>query len=259
MQIIDRLIDIEQFITPTTLVVFDIDEVLIVTKDHYHHPHGESFFFEYTERLIARTPSYHLESIHKRLSLSLTLPQRILIEETTPNFIAGLQARGNQVIALTAWPTGSFGHIDQLERVRIDQLTAHNIIFSTEFKIPDRHIFEHLQHQVRSVTHGQPIPLYEAGMLFSPGLSKGVLLREFLAHVDLRPEHVVFVDDRADHVRSVETELASAGISCDGFQYHGAQRHFRPLNKALLQHQFDHLVEHGIWLDDATVLARLEL
>ena len=71
-------------------------------------------------------------------------------------------------------------------------------------------------------------------MLFvGEGVDKGRLLVEFLQHIGLRPERVVFADDKPHHARNVDAALAAAGIPAVAFRYGAADARVRAFNEVM--------------------------
>ncbi|GAB4190005.1 MAG: hypothetical protein Tsb0015_10900 [Simkaniaceae bacterium] len=171
-----------------SLIIFDVDEVLITTKDHFGHPYAGKVFsalmHEEMKKCISLEERAALENIW---SLSTLQPKRILIEEDAPKLIEELQRQGIKVIALTCCGTGSFGIIPKLERWRIEHLNDLNISFSGSFPNLKRHSLRDIKKSKRAA------PLFEEGVLFSEGYDKGDVLKAFLEYNDLHPSKVVFI------------------------------------------------------------------
>ena len=213
-----------------TLLVLDIDEVVITSEDHFNHPNGLPFF----EQLHRNTVSQ--ERIELALSLATLLPKRVLIDAQFPHLLKNLQERGIRTIALTACATGPLGVIPRLEEWRINHLKSLGI----DFSLSSSHFFH---------------PCFHEGILFAGNKNKGTLLREFLEGNQFFPQHVLFVDDRLYNLKAVEAELQALGISFTGIHYLGAEKYFKPTNEKVLRKQADTLLERGVWLSDSEVLA----
>ncbi len=235
-----------------TLIVFDVDEVLITTEDHFIHPYADKVFLPLLGQamLNAVTPEEKRE-VEEKLSLSITQPKRPLIEESSPKFIKKLQKKGFKVIALTSCPTGKFGHVPKFEHWRIEHLKELDISFASSFPKMGRHDFTEI------AVSGKPAPVYEEGILFSPGYEKGKVLKAFFEKSNFYPSKVIFIDDRSENLDSVEAEMKALNIEFKGYHYTGAERFFKELDEALLNHQFDHLMRNGEWLTDTEVQERL--
>lgn len=175
----------------------------------------------------------------------------MLIESIVPAIVNKMQNQGIKVIALTSWPTGPLGLIPNLEKWRIEHLQLLEFNFARSFSEFTRLVFEELQDKEKYS------PLYEDGILFSPGYNKGDILKEFLKQIKWRPSKVIFFDDLAENLESVDNALQSIGISFKGYQYLGAHRFFKPVDEKVLQYQFSHLFDTKEWLRDKEVVKRL--
>lgn len=232
-----------------TLVIFDVDEVLITTADQFAHPYALDA--SYGICMGAMKKSADKKTIDEIISLCFLLPERILIEETTPELIAKIQARGIKTIALTSCQTGELGLIPKVEHWRIDDLRSLGIDFSGSFPEQERVVFSDL----KSTKHNAP--LYERGVLFSFGYNKGDVLKAFLKAAAFQPSKVIFIDDLAHNIENVGKHLAEAEIPYHAFHYTGASRHFREFDPALIRYQIEHLMQHRTWLSDSEAKEKL--
>ncbi len=236
-----------------TLVVFDVDEVLITTKDHFIHPYADDFFFPLVKQaMLKATTEEEKKDLQEKLSLSMLLPERVLIEKEMPSLIKTLQEKGVKVIALTSCPTGTFGVIPQVERWRIEHLKSLDISFRSSFPKIERYFLTEIKKE------GTPAPLFEEGVLFSKGYKKGEVLKAFFKKGDFYPSKVIFIDDLQENLETVKAELESLNIPFQGYQYSGAERFFKTADKAILTYQFNHLMQTKEWLSDTEVEKRLK-
>lgn len=240
-----------------TLIVFDVDEVLITTEDHFIHPYAGHIFLKLAGELIQKTEieEEKIELI-KTLSLSLSEPKRVIVEEMAPEFIRSLQQRGLKVIALTACPSGDYGLIPKVECWRVEHLRSLGIDFSSSFSTISPLSLSDIASQGRSP------PVFEEGILFSgvllsKGYTKGEVLAEFLKQANFHPEKVIFIDDSIHYLDSVQTAVQAAGIEFKGYQYLGAERFFKKTNEEVLRYQLDHLIHKKEWLSDEEIQRRL--
>jgi hypothetical protein len=234
-----------------TLIVFDVDEVLLTTEDHFSHPYALPMTKEIVQRWIEF--GHDKKTVQEIVSLCFLLPKRILIEETAPAFIRRLQEKGVKTIALTSCQTGRLGHIERVEDWRIDDLRSFGIDFSTSFTDHPRIVFD----EIKAV--GRAAPLFQQGVLFSEGCLKGDVLKAFLERTGFTSSHhIVFVDDLVYNLNSVHESLEASEIPHSLFHYTGASRHFKDLDERVIETQLDHLIRHREWLSDAEAKARLQ-
>lgn len=238
----------------TTLIIFDIDEVLITTEDHFIHPYSENTFMPLVQKAMANAITFEdKKELEEKLSLCFLQPKRVLIEENTPHLIKGLKDKGIKVIALTSCQTGTFGIIPKVERWRIDHLNSLNINFSSSFPHIKRQFLAEI------ATPGKTAPLYEDGILFSYGYKKGEVLKAFLKQCNFTPSKVVFIDDLDENLDSVKAALDSLNIELKEYQYAGATRFFKQkADETILKYQLAHLIKNSEWLSDSEVVTRIE-
>jgi len=234
---------------PNTLVVFDVDEVLITTEDHFIHPYSYSTLFPIVDQYAKKIDRKELEEI---MSLCFLHPKRVLIEGTTPELIQQIQKREIKTIALTHCEHGPLGLIPSVEVWRIEDLQSHGIDFSASFKDHPRLVLTELK------STKVPSPLFQQGILFSKGYTKGQVLKAFLERIDFHPSKILFIDDSHDNLESMEKELQALKIPHRIFHYTGASRFAKPLDKELIQFQVDHLFHNREWLSDVEAKKRMK-
>ncbi|EFB41392.1 DUF2608 domain-containing protein [Parachlamydia acanthamoebae] len=231
-----------------TLVVFDVDEVLISTTDIFLHPECDEIFLGliYDAFEKAKTDK-EKDELENQLSLTMLLPKRVLVEGSTPGFIESLQVKGIKTMALTSCPTGRFGVIPSVEQWRIRHLKTLGIDFSAEAPCQESFSLTEICKKNR------PAPLFENGILFSKGYSKGEVLIAFLKRINWKPSNVLFIDDLADNLESVKQYLDEFDIPFVGFHYLGASLPKDKIDPDLIKFQFDYLLKHGKWLSDEEI------
>lgn len=235
-----------------TLVVFDIDQVLIMTEDHFIHPHAEHIFLEKRQKALeSATNEQELKDMEETLSLSLLMPKRILVENESPAILRNLR-KSAKTIALTSMPSGKFGLIPSIADWRVNHLKTLDIHFNEAFVKHERFVLRELEKP------GKTLPLYHSGILFSSGYTKGEVLVAFFKKMNHYPSKVIFVDDLIENLNSVEEALEALGIPFEGYHYLGAHRYFQEIDEELLDYQFQHLIQRKEWLSDKEVRKRLK-
>lgn len=229
-----------------TLLVLDVDEVLITSEDHFFHPYARKEALEviFEAMIRLKTPKEKKE-FQNTIALALTLAKRRLVEESTPSLIESLQEKNIKVIALTNSPVGSFGIISELKTWRSQELKKLGMDLSSAF--PD---FSSESFVVSDQKKGPAF--YEEGILFSSGHKKGDVLKSFLEFSGYIPSKVIFVDDLLENIESIELSLEEMNISHQSYEYTGASRFFRQTpDKSLLKKQIKHFLETQTWISDA--------
>jgi hypothetical protein len=233
---------------PDTLIVFDIDEVLVTSKDRFFHPLSEKMILDLTkqEMGLAKTEEEQ-KKIEEKLSIGLTETKRVLIEKLSPDLLRALNRKKMKAIGLTSFPSGRFGKIPQLEKWRVDHLTGLGLDFSIFFPQLQRHEFSSLKKP------SLPPPLFEKGILFSRGYSKGDVLLAFLDLIHWKPHKVIFIDDLLENLRMMSLSLKARHIAFQGYHYRGAEIESHPLDKESIELQFRHLMHQACWLSDENI------
>lgn len=253
---IDNFSQLEEAISKSdenTLVVFDIDHVLVVSKDQYIHPPAEKVYFKHVDRVKKNYVTHdQKQRFYSIMSKTLTDPVRVLVEENAPQMISNMQQRNIKVVALTSLPTDIFGHL-YVERWRVNQLKDLGIDFSPAF--PDWKVVT-LKDFEKS---GTKAPAYHDGVIFAKNFSKGEVLKSFFKQTGFYPNKVIFVDDLKENLESVESELACFNIEVLSFHYLGARTFYKPVCEATIEHQVDHLIQKEEWLSDEQVAEKLGL
>lgn len=195
--------EIEEFLTEAdeqTLVLFDIDLVLLIPKDPALQMANWVRHKEILQRHYKAHPPDLREAI---LRVMVSDYEDLLLDPRSSTTIARLQDRGVPTLALTASFTG-----EEMFEERWDRLAAYDIDLSRSFPELEMEQYTHFPQS------GGGYPMYYRGILFTNGrhLSKGELLAHFLDEVGRWPTRVVFVDDRQEHLDSVGEILTERGI-----------------------------------------------
>lgn len=227
------------------LVIFDVDETLIVPKDKILRPSGEKLVYAFTSRLgntLSEDEQHELRSI--------TMLQRE-IHHTDPNLPLLFQMfkeKNIQSMALTALFPGQYGVIPLLEKWREDELKKYGIDFGVHTPYAETLKFEEF---------GERSPVFYKGILCSSHYPKGLILKSFLEKTALRPSRVIFVDDTLSHLSSVESEIQKMGIPYTGYHFLGVKKEPEDVCLEVAQFQFRFLVENKTWLSDEEAKKRM--
>lgn len=241
MEIVDFSLIIEEVekLDSQALVVFDVDETLIIPKDRILRPCGE----QYLHTLAARFGKDLSEEQHKELR-SITLLQREIAytDSSVPLLFQKMKEKNIPSIALTAMPPGKYGVIPSLEEWREEELKRSGIDFT---------LHSPYKNNLNFTEFGEKTPLiFHRGILCSADYPKGPALKAFLEKTNIRPSRVIFVEDKKSNLVSVENELKNMGVSYLGFHYVGAMKFNEEVSEELAQCQLKHLVMNKKWLSD---------
>jgi hypothetical protein len=223
-----------------TLVIFDVDDVLITYNDMVLRPCGARF-------RPASWKDIDPKEIPYLMSIMLNEGKIILIDPSAPRLVNKLESRGVKTIALTAARTGKFGVIENAEDWRLKILKQFNLDFSKSF--PKNQIIYFGDGAKKENDYS----LFKDGVLFlgDEKSTKGALLVQFLDKVQWKPKKVIFIDDKMSHLSSVETALNEAKIPFQGYQYKGVEKLPGELNEQIAEVQFTYLRKDHKWLSDS--------
>jgi len=199
---IKTLSEILPSITPDTLLVFDLDNTLIVPDGDLGSDHWFYFLlrkYQEIDHLSADAAEDRAMEVWNRVQSGLAVHT---VEAGTADLIRKQQDRGIVTIGLTArTPDIADTTLTQLHGASVDLGRHTACAFDFEWWCHD-------------------IVKYQAGILFVGDLSsKGEALTQFLTGLSLRPKRVVFVDDRLTQVSSVNEAMCAMGIECLAFRY----------------------------------------
>ncbi|MBA3816629.1 MAG: DUF2608 domain-containing protein [Parachlamydiaceae bacterium] len=227
-----------------TLVIFDIDDVLITSRDEILKPYNN----EFAERLEQNLESRFSEEDCLRLWSTIWLQRRNdLVEPQIIPLINKLILRKIKILSLTNSWTGSFGDIKSIEDWRIEELSRFGYNFGVCWE--EQKIDIELKPK-----YPNRFPLFKQGILFTCGISKGQTLKYFMKKISWIPKKIIFIDDILENIYSVENYATEIGIDFLGFQYTSVKdQQIWPLNRIRAQIQFKTLENEKIWLSDAEV------
>ncbi|MCE5317377.1 MAG: DUF2608 domain-containing protein [Parachlamydia sp.] len=222
------------------LVVFDMDDVLIVSIDAILHLKVEAVRNSLHSRYLGHLPHEQQVLLH---SYVWTMAKTTLVEPHVGQLIKMMQNKGIKVIVLTAAPVGSLGVIEDTVALRLHELKQKDIDLSPAF--PNISAFA-----LEEYHQGRGAPAFRQGVILSGRFPKGEVLSAFLKKIDWKPRRLIFLDDRLSNVESVESSLSALEIDLQCWHYTASDRHLKEVDHAVADLQIRTLVEKGIWLSD---------
>ena len=258
--ITDQITDIEfalRDVDSQSLVLWDIDDILLVNKD----PYDRGFL---TERIQADTIEalrltkreiQGIKDLKERLSIvsrARMLKKSMLVHEKLPQIINELKKKQVPTIAVTNCRTGPFGCIRLMEDWRAQVLNELGINFSSTFAHLSGIAFEEL-------CKGSRIPTFKNGIAFTGhACTKGELVSALLCTARVIPNIVVSIDDLEENLISEYVALRSMAVPCRLVRYVAGFKYPAYFNKKVAEFQLRYFAEHGIWLTGTQALACLE-
>jgi hypothetical protein len=140
------------------------------------------------------------------------------VDPGTPALLSSLHQSHVAVFALTARDCEENKHTQK-------QLDSAAIRLKNEFP-------EHLSLKT-------PFPsLFERGVIYCGENTKGQTLAALFEAVGHEPKKIIFIDDRWDQVKSVETEIEKLGIAFVGIRFNRADAHVKAFDPDVADLQF---------------------
>lgn len=218
-----------------TLVVFDVDYVIIAPKDLLGRPKAKSvrqpIFQEYKDQ-------YGKKRVQEIWINYMIQGERELVEPEVKNIIDNLKADQISTIALTAIGTQPVGPVQDPIKQRLQDLNQQGISFNFV-----------KASKAKQWAHDSG---FYQGIIFSGKQDKGEALQYYIEHIHTtKIKQVVFVDDDERNVESVIKMCEELGLECHGFHY--VAEVFEkdpPLNPELARLQIKTLDQQKIWMPD---------
>lgn len=223
-------IPISEFSTKT-LVMFDLDDVLIYPQDALLQNWRKEWK---PEDIRSWTPE---EDTIAWMSAKFQI-----MDPSGPDLINTLNEIRIPTIGFTSFAMDESDIIKSIPNWRSKHLQELGINFKMENEI------------VFPIQHGFVPPSFEKGILYCGNFykkdkdNKGKILSLFLDWLDWSPRQVVFVDDGSYHIDSVKRELERRGIPFLGFLY--VPKDLDPIDEKVAEIQYETIINQKEWLSD---------
>ena len=213
---------IEYVPSEKTLVVCDIDNTLLEGA-HYlgSVAWAENFIAGLVKKGISQAKAADIED-----SIWQILQPRIPVKTVDPctsEVLQEIQTKPILVLGLTARSPAESDYT-------FEQLRSLNITFDQQKLVPQ--CKEHLPYPSAA--------LYDRGILYAtPFNKKSEVLFDFLNRHALKPECIIYLDDKLHHVEDIDAFCASQGITCIGIRFSGADEQFKQFDPDLARIQWE--------------------
>jgi len=224
-----------------TLIIFDVDETLITTQDAFANDDWFPWYFKIIASIKYPKIIFDKEKIEHATSIAIQKATRYVFDPDIINIIKQLQNKNITVIALSYIKTGQVGIIENLPEWRANSLKHLGINFS--YKYPNI-IFTKLPKKNNNY------PCLYKGILCTNEESKGLTLSAFLDYYNLKPDKVIFFDDKTDHLNSVSSECSRRKIIFTGYQVMRANKNKPTWNTRRALLQLDFIIKNSQFLSD---------
>lgn len=214
-----------------TLVMFDLDDVLIYPKDALLQNWRSGWI---PEGMREWTPEED--------TIAWANVQFQLMDPSGPKLIDELNENGIPTIGFTTFAMEQSGIVKSIPEWRSKHLEELGLYFKMENEI------------VFPVLEGFVPPSFEKGVLYCGNFYKkdkdnqGKILSLYLDWLDWMPQQIVFVNDRRDHLEAVKKELEKRKIPYLGFLYQ--PKDFDPIDEKIAKLQYETIIYKKQWLSD---------
>ncbi len=214
-----------------TLVMFDIDDVLIYPKDALL----QNWRSEWKpERVRVWTPEED--------TIAWMNENFQIMDPDGPKIIDRLNERGVPTIGFTTFAMDKSGMVKSIPEWRSKQLEE----LGLHFKMKNEIVFP--------IQEGFVPPSFEKGVLYCGNFYKkdkdnqGKILSLYLDWLKWTPKLVVFVNDRKQNLETVKNELDRRKIPFLGFLY--IPKNFDPIDEKVAKLQYTTIIDQKKWLSD---------
>lgn len=227
----------------STLVIFDIDDVLLQSKDFClknYYPDKEQ-----------EKSKYFFKKINEQLSIDqqsemIMQIELNLIDLKMVKLINTLQKNSIKVLALTAKTTGKFGNIPYMENLTIKELHDFGYHFEKSWLNLNDQIFYQI-----TPKSSKEFAMFKQGVLLTNGAAKGNVLKKFLDYAKLHPKKIIFIDDYRKNLESVAYFANKENIIFLGIEYTIAKElNKKTFNEERANFQLDIFKNNNKWLSD---------
>lgn len=171
-----------------TLVVFDVDDVLLMPNDQILKKHNKHYLDE-----IERKIEKQLGESAAQVLYSIIFIQRhnSPVDEKIIKLISRLQADGIKILALINCFTGKFGKNASMEDWRINELRRIGYDFGKSWGGLAPQNFKGLLKREHGLSAESSLhPAFKNGAMFTTSVSKGEALKAFLAYAQFMPKRI---------------------------------------------------------------------
>jgi hydroxymethylpyrimidine pyrophosphatase-like HAD family hydrolase len=221
-----------------TLVIFDVDHVLIMPTDEHtlnRHPYRKQLWEEIEGRLSK-------EDMKALYGLTASKAKWRLVDPGIIDVFTHLKKRQIPSIALTSIYTGKFGNIEKLEDWRIKHLHDFGFDFVNLTPIREEMLLHELEEQ-------DGIPILKSGVILTAQVDKGRVLEHILRRSNYYPKTIIFIDDMLNNLESLEKLSSKLKIKFYGLQYTAVSNMPIPvINKKIERLRFQILENEHEWL-----------
>jgi FMN phosphatase YigB (HAD superfamily) len=232
-----------------TLVLFDVDYVLLVPKDKVLRPAGEENNYR-SKSFKAINKNFHEKNIiygKNKIAMDEYLISQILystkvelVSLDMPVFFEELESQKMTIVGLTSNSSGRYGVVQNEAELHLSRLKTLGYNFKNN-------------NDLLKVD----LPECVSGVIFTNKKDKGKVLLNFLKQLNKNYKNIVFVDDRMKNLISVQNALKNHRINYIGINYTELKDRNEVIDQDIANKQFEVLSQEHIWLSDTEAQDRL--
>ncbi|WP_341756845.1 MULTISPECIES: DUF2608 domain-containing protein [unclassified Candidatus Tisiphia] len=226
-----------------TLVVFDIDGVILAAKDSYLSHDNREMRHKFLDDI---EKSHGLVQKKNIYGLIIAQMEYKLIEPVLVKHFWFLKFNGADIIALTSMGPNN-PYFDQ-EQDRVDVLKDKGLIFDGRY-----------QGLIKIDEQNRPQPEVIEGVIFARGYEKGLVLKAYLDQQRANYSKIVMIDDMSQNLDSVERYLKNQVDSIVLIEYSYDKLAEQKSIKTLSTLQQDFVKTQSIWLSDKQASVLLQI
>jgi hypothetical protein len=214
-----------------TLIILDIDDTLLIPEQMLGC--DEWFLERLTEHKKSLKESEALEKALAEWEGVRHLTKMMLVEPATALIVQDLQNKHYLVMGLTTQG------LALATRTSL-QLKQNHIDLSLAAPSKEDHYFLINNHGI----------LYRNGILFTSGQSKAHSLKALCQSMAIHPKKIVFVNDKASHLKDLEQYALEENIPFTGLRYGYSDFRKKAFSKAVADYQFNNSSFNQILSDE---------
>lgn len=218
-----------KFIPKNSLVLFDIDDTLII-------PVSKTFTSKHKTIIDRIKKNKDLFHNYEEIISTWRLKRCIRLTDQLWPQVLGKLKKDFSVYALTKMDIGKVGYIPAIEKWRYKELVAFGLVFTN---------------QEKNILNREGTSFYR-GIIFTGKKSKSEALN---IHIDLKKyTHIVMIDDRSEHLEDIQKYCQSKNVPFTGYLF---QTMDVEIDDRIPEIQYKFLTEKLQWLEDEEALKML--
>lgn len=229
--------EIYSYVNPNTLIILDIDDTLLIPVQMLGCDEWFLSRLKYYKNQ-GWTSSNGFEKTLAEWEAIRHLTQMEIVEPGTEKIVKKLQDEGYTVMCLTTQG------LALATRTKIQLNENHIDLLATTPSKED--------HYLNNDGHGV---LFRNGILFTSGSHKGKALFALFDRLNYMPESILFINDKASHLQSIEETAEQRGVEFIGLRYAYSDVRKAAYDEQIADYQFNHSSFSHLLSDDEAKIA----